>query len=62
MVKVDLSGAKIWVELDKDARTVTVIDTTLSVLVGLIVIGFCCITSNILRISPIFKKWLFGRS
>ena len=39
-----------------------VIDTTLSVLVGLIVIGFCCITSNILRISPIFKKWLFGRS
>ena len=24
---VDLSGAKIWVELDKDARTVTVIDT-----------------------------------
>jgi hypothetical protein len=39
-----------------------VIDTTLSVLVGLIVIGFCCIMSNILRISPIFKKWLFGRS
>ncbi len=39
-----------------------VIDITLSVLVGLIIIGFCIITSNILRISPFFKKWLFGRS
>ncbi len=39
-----------------------VIDTTLSVFIGLIVIGFCCITSNILRVSPFFKKWLFGRS
>lgn len=39
-----------------------VIDTTLSIIVGLIVIGFCIITSNILRISPFFKKWLFGRS
>ena len=39
-----------------------VIDTTLSVIVGLIIIGFCIITSNILRISPFFKKWLFGRS
>lgn len=38
-----------------------VIDTTLSVLVGLLIIGFCVITSNILRISPFFKKWLFGR-
>ena len=39
-----------------------VIDTTLSVIVGLLIIGFCIITSNILRISPFFKKWLFGRS
>lgn len=39
-----------------------VIDTTLSVVVGLLIIGFCIITSNILRISPFFKKWLFGRS
>ena len=39
-----------------------VIDTTLSVIVGLVIIGFCIITSNILRISPFFKKWLFGRS
>ena len=39
-----------------------VIDITLSVVVGLILVGFCIITSNILRISPFFKKWLFGRS
>ncbi len=39
-----------------------VIDTTLSIIVGLLIIGFCCITSNILRISPFLKKWLFGRS
>ncbi len=37
------------------------IDTTLSVLIALIVIGFSIITSNILRVSPFFKKWLFGR-
>ena len=38
------------------------IDTTLSVLIALIVIGFSIITSNILRVSPFFRKWLFGRS
>ncbi len=38
------------------------IDTTLSFLIALIVIGFSIITSNILRVSPFFKKWLFGRS
>ena len=38
------------------------LDTTLSVLIALIVIGFCCITSNILRVSPFLKKWLFGRT
>lgn len=38
-----------------------VIDTTLSIIVGLLIIGFCIITSNILRISPFFRKWLFGR-
>ena len=38
-----------------------VLDTTLSVLMALLIISFCCITSNILRISPFFKKWLFGR-
>ena len=39
-----------------------VLDTTLSVLMALLIIGFCVITSNILRVSPLFKKWLFGRS
>ncbi len=39
-----------------------VIDLMLSVTMGLVIIGFCCITSNILRISPFLKKWLFGRS
>ena len=38
-----------------------VLDTTLSVVLALMVIGFSCITSNILRVSPFFKKWLFGR-
>lgn len=37
------------------------IDTTLSVVIALVVIAFCCITSNILRVSPFFRKWLFGR-
>ena len=38
------------------------IDTTLSILIALVVIAFCIITSNILRISPLFRKYLFGRS
>lgn len=39
-----------------------VLDIVLSVILGLLVIGFSIITSNILRISPFLKKWLFGRS
>ena len=39
-----------------------VLDTSLSFFLALLVIGFSIITSNILRISPFFKKWLFGRS
>lgn len=39
-----------------------VIDVVLSVVLGLVIIGFSIITSNILRISPFFKKWLFGRT
>ena len=39
-----------------------VLDTSVSVFLALLVIGFSIITSNILRISPFFKKWLFGRS
>ena len=38
------------------------IDLTLAVLIALLVIGFSCVTSNILRVSPFFKKYLFGRS
>lgn len=38
-----------------------VIDTTLSIIIALVVIAFCIITSNLLRISPLFKKYLFGR-
>ncbi|MBR2114607.1 MAG: acyltransferase [Prevotella sp.] len=39
-----------------------VLDIVLSTVLGLVIIGFSIITSNILRISPFFKKWLFGRS
>lgn len=38
-----------------------VLDTTLSVIFGIVIIGFCCLVSNVLRVSPIFKKYLFGR-
>ena len=38
-----------------------VLDTTMSILLGLLVIGFCLVTSSILRISPLLKKYLFGR-
>lgn len=37
------------------------IDVTLAVIIALIVVGFAIITSNILRVSPVLKKWLFGR-
>lgn len=37
-------------------------DTTLSVLIAILVIVFCIIASNILRISPFFRKYLFGRN
>ena len=33
----------------------------LSVAVALVVIGFCLLISNVLRLSPILKKYLFGR-
>ena len=38
-----------------------VLDTTLSVLIAVLIIGFCIITSNILRVSPFLRKYLFGR-
>ena len=39
-----------------------VLDTLTTVVTALLVIAFCIITSNILRVSPFFRKWLFGRS
>lgn len=39
-----------------------VIDTSLSIIIAMIVIGFCLLISNVLRISPFLKKYLFGRS
>ncbi|MBQ0103142.1 MAG: acyltransferase [Prevotellaceae bacterium] len=38
-----------------------VVDSTLSFIGGIIVIGFCIVISNTLRISPFLKKYLFGR-
>ena len=38
-----------------------VADTTLSVAVALIIIAFCLVASAVLRVSPVLKKWLFGR-
>ena len=38
-----------------------VLDTTLSVIIALLIIAFTIITSNILRVNPYFRKYLFGR-
>lgn len=38
-----------------------VADFTLSLIFALVVIAFCLLTSNLLRISPVFSEWLFGR-
>lgn len=38
-----------------------VVDVVLSASVGLIVIGFCLLISNLLRVSPIYREYLFGR-
>ena len=38
-----------------------VLDTTLSFLAAIVIIGFCLVVSNALRISPFLKKYLFGR-
>ena len=39
-----------------------ILDTTASLAVALLVVAFCVITSQLLRVSPFFKKYLFGRS
>lgn len=38
-----------------------VLDIVLSASVALVVIGFCLVISNLLRISPFFRLYLFGR-
>ena len=39
-----------------------ILDTTASLAVALLVVAFCIITSQLLRVSPFLKKYLFGRS
>ena len=38
-----------------------ILDTTASLTIALLVVGFCVITSQLLRVSPFLKKYLFGR-
>ena len=38
-----------------------ILDTTAALAVALIVVAFCVITSQLLRVSPFLKKYLFGR-
>ena len=38
-----------------------IIDSTLGILVALLVIAFCILVSNVLRMNPFMKKYLFGR-
>ena len=38
-----------------------ILDTTASLAVALLVVAFCVITSQLLRVSPFLKKYLFGR-
>lgn len=38
-----------------------ILDTTASLLLAFVIIGFCVITSQLLRVNPFFKKYLFGR-
>jgi len=37
------------------------LEATTALAVTLLVIAFCLLTSNVLRVSPFLKKWLFGR-
>jgi hypothetical protein len=38
-----------------------ILDTTAALAIALIVVALCVITSQILRVSPFLKKYLFGR-
>ena len=37
------------------------LDTTASLIVALVIVAFCIVTSQIIRVSPFLKKYLFGR-
>ena len=38
-----------------------ILDTTAALAVALVVVAFCVVTSQLLRVSPFLKKYLFGR-
>ena len=48
----------VWLNANKPNFALSIV---CSVLVASIVIGFCLLTSNILRISPLYSEHLFGR-
>ena len=48
-------------EFFKVNRSNFILDTTASFTLAFVVIGFCIITSQLLRVSPFLKKYLFGR-
>ena len=38
-----------------------VLEGVITLLLAFLVTGFCILTSHVLRVSPVLKKWLFGR-
>ena len=41
--------------------TLTTTDVVLSLVLALVVIAFCLLVSQVLRVSPLFRQYLFGR-
>ena len=48
-------------EFFKVNRSNFILETTASFSLAFLVIGFCIVTSQLLRVSPFLKKYLFGR-
>lgn len=48
-------------EFFKVNRSNFILETTASFTLAFLVIGFCIVTSQLLRVSPFLKKYLFGR-
>lgn len=48
-------------EFFKANRSNFILETTASFSLAFLVIGFCIVTSQLLRVSPFLKKYLFGR-